>query len=371
MTSTSTLTVDLHNYSLNLEKIRGRLPNGCDILAVVKANAYGLGAVPTAKRAIEAGVAMLGVATVAEGTELREAGIEAPILVLMQPRQDDLPIAVKDKLRVTLSDLQTAEWLGDIARKAKSVASVHCEIDTGMGRQGFALEEAPQGLSDVTRISNVDIEGVFTHFPSADIAEDPFTENQIRSFRQLLKQLDKDGIPYEAAHAANSAAIFNYPQSCFDMVRAGLCSYGVWSGKRPDNAESLERVVTWETSIVLIRDMPGGASVSYGRTYRVPGPTKLAAVPVGYADGYPFALSNRGDVLIRGKRCRVRGRVTMNEMMVDVTDVPDAAVGDNITLIGQDGTQEVTVEELAERADTIPYEIITGLGAAVAREYRP
>ena len=370
MTATSTLTVDLLSYSKNLENIRGRLPSGCDIMAVVKADAYGLGAVPIAKRAIEVGVAMLGVASVAEGAELREAGIEAPILVMVQPRQDDLPIAVRDKLRLTLSDLQTAEWLGDVARKAKSVASVHCEIDTGMGRQGFAVEEASPGLSDVTRISNVDIEGIFTHFASADIAEDPFTENQIRSFRQLLKQLDKDGIPYEAAHAANSAAIFNYPQSYFDMVRAGLCSYGVWPGKRPDNVESLERVVTWESSIVLIRDMPGGASVSYGRTYRVPGPTKLAAVPVGYADGYRVALSNRGDVLVRGQRCPVRGRVTMNEMMVDVTDVADAVVGDKVTLIGRDGTGEVTVEELAERANTIPYEIITGIGAAVAREYR-
>ena len=370
MTATSTLTVDLLNYSLNLENIRGRLPSGCDIMAVVKADAYGLGAVPVAKRAIEVGVEMLGVASVAEGTELREAGIEAPILVMVQPRQDDLPIAVRDKLRLTLSDLQTAERLGDIARKAKSVASVHCEIDTGMGRQGFAVEEAPKELSDLTRISNVDIEGIFTHFASADIPEDPFTENQIRSFRQLLKQLDRDGIPYEAAHAANSAAIFNYPQSCFDMVRAGLFSYGVWPGERPDNVASLERVVTWESSIVLIRNMPGGASVSYGRTYRVPGPSKLAAVPVGYADGYPFALSNRGDVLVRGQRCPVRGRVTMNEMLVDVTDVSDAVVGDKVTLIGRDGKGEVTVEELAERANTISYEIMTGIGAAVAREYR-
>ncbi len=370
MTATSTLTVDLLNYSLNLERIREKVPESCDVMAVVKADAYGLGALPVAKRAIEVGAAMLGVASVAEGIELREAGLEAPILVLVQPRAADLADAVHHNLRLTLSDLQTAERLGEIARKTKTIATVHCEVDTGMGRQGFALEDAPEELRDLARISHLDIEGIFTHFASADVVDDPFTENQIRLFRQLLKQLDKDGVPYEAAHAANSAAILNYPQSSFDMVRAGLFAYGVWPGERPKGADAPERVISWESIIVLIRDIPGGASVSYGRTYRTPGPAKLASIPIGYADGYRFGLSNRGDVLIRGHRCPVRGRVTMNEMLVEVADVPGAAVGDKVTLIGRDGKEEITVEEMANKAHTIPYEIMTGIGAAVERKYK-
>lgn len=368
--ATSTLTVDLLSYSLNLENIRGRLPKGCEIMAVVKADAYGLGAEPIAKRAVEEGVSMLGVASVQEGIALREAGIETPILVMVQCSEAELSGVVHHKLRLALSDFRTAERLGDVARKAKTVAPVHCEIDTGMGRQGFALSEAAEELRNLTRISNVDVEGVFTHFASADDKDDPFTENQIRQFRQLLKRLDKDGIPYEVAHAANSAAIINFPSSAFDMVRAGLFAYGVWPGGEPGPGESIEQVVSWRTSVVLLRDVPGGASISYGRTFRAPGPMKVAAIPIGYADGYRTGLSNRGEVLIRGVRCRVRGRVTMNETMVDVSNVPDVNVGDIVTLIGKDGSETITVQELAGRSSTIPYEILTGIGPAVAREYK-
>lgn len=370
MTPASTLTVDLLSYGLNLEKIQEKLPEGCDIMAVVKANAYGLGALPIAKRAVEAGAAMLGVASVMEGAELREADIEAPILVLVQPHEADLADAVRYKLRLTLSDLHTGERLGEVANKARTVAAVHCEVDTGMGRQGMSFEQAPSTIRDLTRISNIDIEGIFSHLPSADVVDDAFTEGQIRSLRQLLKQLDKDGVPYEAAHIANSAAVINYPQSYFDMVRVGLFTYGVWPCEAPTGQESPESVVSWVTNIVLIRDMPGGASVSYRRTYRAPGPTKIAALPIGYADGYRVSLSNRADVLVRGRRCPVRGRVTMNEMLIDVTDVPDAAVGDEVTLIGRDNNEAITVEELAEKADTIPYEILTGIGPAVTRKYK-
>ena len=370
MTPSSTLTVDLLNYSLNLKKIQEKLPPGCEIMAVVKANAYGLGAVPIAKRAVDSGAAILGVASVTEGAELRDADIAAPILVLVQPHENDLADAVHYKLRLTLSDLRTGELLGQVASKARAVAAVHCEIDTGMGRQGMDFEEAPTVIHDLTRISNIDIEGIFSHLPSADILDDAFTEGQIRSLRQLLKRLDKDGVPYESAHIANSAAVFNYPQSHFDMVRVGLFSYGVWPGDTPPAEDAPESVVSWETNIVLIRDMPRGASVSYRRTYRAPGPTKIAALPVGYADGYRVSLSNLAEVLVRGRRCPVRGRVTMNEMLIDVTDVPEVAVGDKVTLIGRDDSETITVEELAERADTIPYEILTGIGPAVARQYK-
>ncbi len=289
--------------------------------------------------------------------------------MLVQPRDDELPLAVRHKLRLTLSDFATAERLGDAARKAHTVAPVHCEIDTGMGRQGFPVDKTVSDLRNLTRISNVDIEGIYTHFAMADRAEDPFTDNQLRTFRQIIKDLDKEGVPYEMVHAANSSGVLNFPQSAFDLVRPGLITYGVYpDGERPEDA-TFEPIMTWTTTTVLTRNLPGGASVSYGRTYFAPSPMRVAVLPLGYADGYPFYLSNKADVLIRGVRCPVRGRVTMNEMLVDITGVPEASVGDKVTLIGSDGGESITVEELAKRAETVPHNILTGISAHVTRDY--
>lgn len=367
----STLTVNLDNYAANLEVVHKYLPEGCSILAVVKADAYGLGAVPIAQRALHEGVAILGVASVAEGVELRAAGITAPILVLVQCALEELPLVVRNDLSLAVSDVDTTAELGDIARRAKAVASVHCEIDTGMGRQGFNTERGARDIVKITHISNVDIQGVFTHLASASSPDDPFTENQIRAFRHLVREVDKDGIPYEMLHAANSGAVVNYPQAAFDMVRVGLMTYGVWPSDAPPETSALKPVASWTTRVALIRDLPGGASISYGRTYRTSGPVRIAAIPVGYADGYRLGLSNRSDVLVRGVRCPVRGQVTMNEMLVDVTKVPEAVAGDKVTLIGVDGKERITAEELAGKAETIPYELLTGIGQSVDRAYVP
>lgn len=367
----SRLTVDLDAYAHNLNVVSEHIPEGCGIMAVVKANAYGLGAAAIANRALKSGAAMLGVATVEEGIALRHEGIKAPILAMVHPTDDALWPAIQHDLRLMVSDVSIVERLGEQARKAKKVTAIHCEIDTGMGRQGFLPEEALDELLRMTRISNVDIEGIATHFPSAEDPNDSFTTNQIRTFRQLLKQLDKGGIPYEMVHAANSAAIVNHPGSAFDLVRPGLMTFGVWPGDAPPETSPLKPVVQWTTRIALMRDLPGGAGISYGRTYKTPGPMRAAVIPVGYADGYRHTLSNRAEVLIRGIRCPIRGRVCMDEIIVDTTAVGEAAVGDKVTLIGGDGDQRITVEELAEKADTIPYEILTALGPRVERVYVP
>lgn len=375
----SKLTVDLAAYSHNLGVVREHIPEKCGIMAVVKADAYGLGAAPIAKRALESGATMLGVATVEEGIALRQNGLEAPILVMVHPTEDALVPAIKHSLRLLISDVTTAERLGEQARKLKKVSAIHCEIDTGMGRQGFHPDTAASELLRMTRISNVDIEGIATHFPSADLPNDSFTTGQIKTFRQLLRQLDKGGIPYEMAHTANSAAIVNYPNSAFDLVRPGLMTYGVWPAAAPAESSPppsaaqwtspLKPVARWTSRIALIRQLPGGASISYGRTYKTPGPMRAAVVPVGYGDGYRHKLSNRGDVLVRGTRCPVRGRVCMDEIVIDVTQVPEAAVGDTATLLGPDGGEGITVEELAEKAETLPYEILTAIGPRVERLY--
>lgn len=361
--------VDLGAYAHNLDVARQYAGPDTAIIAVVKANAYGHGLVPVAKRAVASGARMLAVATIDEGTELRESGIEAPILVMVQPEPRALALAVEHRLTLTLSDVESIEHLGEIAHRANRVASIHCKIDSGMGRQGFSLENAADRLQAVTRISHVDIEGVCTHFPTADLPDDTFTQSQIKSFRQLLNAMDKRGIPYEIAHAANSAALINYHGSAFDAVRPGLMTYGVWPLVTPPMQLSLKPVLRWETAVALVRDLEPGSSVGYGRTFTTSGRMRAAMLPVGYADGYKHALSNNAEVLIRGTRCPVRGSVCMDQIIVEVSHVPDIQPGDTATLIGTDGKECISVEELARSAGTIPYDILVGIGPRVPRVY--
>jgi alanine racemase len=225
-------------------------------------------------------------------------------------------------------------------------------------------------LLHLTRISNIDIEGIMTHFAVADSTGDPFTATQIKLFKQVLKGLDREGVPYEMVHAANSAALINHAAACaFDAVRPGLMTYGVWPTDTAPEQSPLEPVLRWETSVVLLKDIAAGATVGYGRTYTAERPCRAAILPVGYADGYKYALGNNAEVLIRGKRCSVVGAVSMDQIVVDVTHVPGVAAGDKATLIGADGDETVTVKDLARQAKTIPYDILTGLGRRVARVY--
>jgi len=324
--------------------------------------------VPIAQRALREGVAMLGVATVAEGIELRNAGIQTPILVMVHPLEEHLAPAIQHGLRLMVSNVATVERIGELARRMKKVVPIHCEIDTGMGRLGFNAENAPEKLLSLTRISNVDIEGIATHFPVADATDDPFTENQIKTFKQLLKLLQKDGIPYDMVHAANSAGCVRGAEGLFDMVRVGLMTYGTWPTDMVTE-EQLQPVIEWVSKVALVKELPGGASIGYGRTYRAPAPMRAAVVPVGYADGYRHALSNQADVLIRGHRCPVRGTVSMDQIVVDVTHLPHVAAGDLTVLIGRQNHEEITVGELAELANTIPYEVTTAIGNRVERVY--
>lgn len=366
----SRVVVDLDAYAHNLKYVRGRIPYDCQIMAVVKANAYGHGLIPIARRAVSEKVSMLGVATVDEAVALRNAGITAPILVLMQPTADAFPHIVEHGLRVMLSDMESAARLGEIAHRVNKVVPVHCKVDSGMGRQGFDLDHAPAELMRLTRISNIDIEGIGTHFPVADIKDDVFTLEQIKAFKKLLKNLEKGGVPFEVAHAANSPAIVNYiDEAAFGMVRPGLMTYGVWPTPNPPDTVPLKQVLRWETRIVILKDIEAGTSVGYGRTYTTQSRMRAAVLPVGYADGYKHALSNKAEVLVGGKRCPVRGSISMDQMLVDVTEVDGVMVGDVATLIGRDGNETITAEELARHAQGIPYDILAGIGPRVEREY--
>ena len=366
---TSQCIVNLAAYEHNLGVVRNLIGPHCAMAAVVKANAYGLGAVQVARRALEFGVTMLAVATVDEGIELREGGIEAPILVMMQSDKDILPAVIKHRLTLMLSDVKTAELLGEMARKANTVVPVHCMIDSGFGRQGFAAETAAEDVQYLTRISHIDIEGIATHFPTANKVDDAFTYGQVKVFKQLLKRLEKEGTPYELAHAANSAASVNYPGALFNMVRVGIMTYGVWPTDQPPAANLLKPVVRWETRVAQVRHLEPGSTVGYGRTYTTSERMKAAMLPVGYGDGYPHSLSNKAEVIIRGVRCPIRGSVCMDQIVVDVSHLPRTEVGDAALLIGGDEEESITVAELACLAGTIPYEILSGIGRRVPRVY--
>jgi alanine racemase len=361
--------IDLGAYAHNIRLIRHLIPGDCGIMPAVKTNAYGHGAVPIARQAVAEGVAMLAVSNVAEAVELREGGIDAPILVLMSPPEGALGAVIEHGLRLTISDVRTAERVGELARRANKVVPVHCKVDTGMGRQGFDMDSAVSDLLHLTRISHIDIEGICTHFPVADLPRDPFTNNQIKAFKQVLNQLDKEGIPYEMAHAANSAGMLYHPSGAFDMVRPGLITYGAWPAEPPPSPAPFRPVLRWESEVALVKDLPPRRSVGYGRTYITQSPTRVAVIPVGYADGYKFTLANRADVLIRGKRCPVRGRISMDQIVVDITRAEGVVCGDTVTLIGTDGDSAITVEELARHAGTVAQDIFTGIGWRVERVY--
>ena len=368
-TAQSTFVVDLAAYAQNLRVIRDMIPKECAIMAVVKGNAYGHGSVAIAQRALQAGAAMLAVATVEEAIVLRSASVTAPIVVLVQPPIEAFPEAIENNLRLCLSDVSAAERLGELARKHNRVIPIHCQVDTGMGRQGLDPDTVITAMRHITRVSHIDIEGVATHFSSSEDVDDPATANQIRVFKQILKQIEKEGIPYEMAHAANSGAIVAHPTSTFNMVRPGLMTYGVWPTETRPEKIPLRPVGRWESKVVLIKELPSGWGIGYGHTFTTERPTRTALIPVGYADGFKAQFGNNADVLIRGHRCPVRGRVSMDQTVVDVTEVPGVTVGDTAVLIGSDGPESITVAELAQRAKTVGQDILSCIGPRVHRVY--
>lgn len=361
--------IDLGAYAANLEAIRRRIPARCQVMPVIKADGYGHGLVPIARTAAAQGAGMLAVACVEEGLALVRAGIEAPILVTVQPLPDQAAAAIQAGMRIVVGDLAAGEQFGEIARKLNKVTPIHCKIDTGMGRQGFAVETALEKLRALSRISNLDIEGVMTHFPGAEVPNGAYEQEQIRTFRRLLVDLNQEGIPYECAHMANSAGIIHVPGSAFDFVRPGIMTYGVWPVEDPAAKTDLRPVLRWESRLFTTRTLERGRAVGYGGTFTTPVRMPVGLVPVGYADGYPVALSGKAEVLVRGIRCPVIGRVSMDQIVIDLRPMPDAKPGETVCLLGTDGLDTISAQELATRAGTIPWEILTNIGPRVERVY--
>ncbi len=362
--------VDLDAVRANVRTL-ARRADPAQLLAVVKADGYGHGAVRVAQAALEAGASWLGVALVEEGTALRQARIDAPILVLSEPPPEAAAAVVATRLTPVVYTEAGVEAL------AKAVADaapdqplpVHLKVDTGMRRVGCPPEHAAALVDALSARPELALEGICTHFAVADEPHRPETLQQLREFNALLDQLDARGARPPIVHAANSAALLAFPESRFDLVRVGIALYGVAPAPRLAESIPLQPVLSLGALVTYVKTLPAGTQLSYGLRYTLEQPSRVATVPVGYADGVPRNLGLRGgEVLIGGRRHPIAGAVTMDQLMVDVGDAP-VEVGDEVVLLGGQGDDQINAAEWAERLETIPYEIVTGIGPRVPRRY--
>jgi alanine racemase len=367
---TTTAEVDLGALAYNYHQLRHVASPSVKFLTVVKADAYGHGAVPVSKKLEELGTDFLGVATVKEGVELRNAGITKPILVLSGIYQEEVEDVLTYQLTPMVYRLEIAEALAATAKKQGKKIPVHIKVDTGMGRIGVLAKEAPAFVNRVRKFEHLSIEGIASHFSTADGGDSSFAAEQLQRFTRTLEEMKKVDIDPPFCHIANSAALVNLPAARFTLVRPGIMLYGAYPSPSLKDRVSLRQVMSWKSLVADLKKVPEGSPISYGRTFITQRPSLIAAIPVGYADGYNRLFSNRGEILIKGTRAPVVGRVCMDWTMVDVTDIPGVAVGDEVVLMGSQLGQEITAEELGERIGTISYEILCSVGKRVPRIYR-
>ncbi len=365
--------IDLTALVHNLNQVRGLVKGEADILAMVKADAYGHGAVFIARKLESAGVRFFAVATAEEGIELRQAGITAPVLILGGIYPGEHEKYLRHALTPVLFDLNTAREIEDAARKSGQACSVHVKIDTGMSRLGFPWKEWGAAAEFFREAKSLRLEGIMTHFAVAE-SERPddraFTEEQMRRFGVCRDQALAAGLRPRFLHMANSSATIAWEKARFNLVRPGLMLYGVAPTPALGTRADLKPILCWKTKILALKKVAAGDSVSYGRTFVCPKDSLIATLPIGYADGYPRRLSNRAEVLVGGRRARVAGIVCMDLTMVEVGNIPGVRVGDEVVLLGKQGTEEIHVYELARWAETIPYEIFCGIGKRVPRHYK-
>ncbi|MDR3404332.1 MAG: alanine racemase [Chthoniobacter sp.] len=356
--------IDLGALRHNLAAARGQLAAGAKIMAVVKANAYGHGLGPVAK-AVAGHAEMFGVANVAEAEELRTHVPGAPVFILGPALPDERARIAAARFVPSISTVDEARAYAALA--GTEPLPVHLMLDTGMGRVGILEDDAVKVAREILALPGLVVTGLASHLPVAD-EDDTFTREQLARFHEIVGHLRSLGVAQPVAHIENSAGIISYAAQAGDMVRAGLMLYG--SAPIAEFQPQLRAVMTWKTRLTLVRDMPAGHGISYGRTFITPRPMRIATLAVGYADGYQRHLSHRGaEVLIRGKRCAVLGRVTMDQILADVSALPQVKAGDEAVLIGRQGAEEIFAAELAQKSGTIPWEIFTGIGRRVERVY--
>lgn len=386
--------IDISALIHNLNEAKRLSGSERAILTVVKADAYGHGAVKAAKAFVKNGIRHLGVALVEEGIELRDSGIKASIVILGGLFESQIPEIIKYNLTPVVYQRGFLHGLAKSARRKKMQANIHIKIDTGMGRVGLLPSEAKGFVKEAAALPNIKIEGIMTHFADADLADKGYAEKQLSDFTKIVDELKKDRIAIPYQHIANSAALISLNSNLFNMVRPGIMLYGyapfynppvfpltrggVKEGLKRGETEDLERgrgelnlipVMSLKTRIMHLKKVPAGACISYGRTFTTNRESIIATLPVGYADGYSRRLSSKGSVIVRGKIAPIVGRVCMDMMMIDVTDIEGAAINDEVVLIGRQGDNTITADDIARLTDTISYEVLCSIGKRVPRVY--
>ena len=351
--------VNLDAIAQNVRNIKKLIGEKKELMAVVKGNAYGHDILEVSSVVLNNGATRLAVARLEEGIFLRKAGITVPILVLGLTLEQQVELLVSYNITPTVCKYETIEKLSKFAVKEDKTVKVHIKVDTGMGRIGIFPNHVLDFVKKVKALKNIEIEGIFTHFSVADEKDKTYTEEQFRKFMGVLSALEKEGIKIPIKHVGNSATLLDLPHMWLDLVRPGISIYGLYPSREVKKTVKLIPAHSFRTRIVFLKELSAGEYISYGRTYTtIKKRTKVASLPVGYADGYNRLLSNQGHVLVRGKRVSVIGRVCMDQTMIDVTDLPQVEVGDEVVLWGRQGQEEITVEEIAEKIGTINYEIV-------------
>ncbi len=361
--------IDLEAITSNVKAIKAHLGPRVGLMAVVKANAYGHGAVPVAQTALAAGADWLAVNRVEEGIALRQAGFQARILVMGYCLPAQAAAVAEHNLTPAVTTLATATALADLARPLDRPFPVHLKIDTGMGRFGLLPEEVVDFTRALQELPPLQVEGIFSHFATADEADTTFSQRQLQVYREVIAAVEAAGIHPPLKHLANSAAGLVLPDANYHLVRLGIAMYGLPPSNEINWPITFRPAMTLKTRLARLRVLPAGASVGYGRTFIALAPTPIALVPVGYGDGYPRLCSNRGAMLVRGQRAPIVGRVSMDQSSLDVRGIDGVTQDDEVVVFGRQGEAEITAAEVAMWAETINYEIVTGLAARVPRVY--
>ncbi len=365
--------IDLGAIKYNLAQIKklvgGARKNSPRIMVVVKANAYGHGLIEVAKTLEKLRVDYLGVASLDEAIALRKEGIKLAVLVLGSILPEEVDLALDYDVALTVCNKELAQTLNNKAKAKNITMPVHIKIDTGMGRIGIWHEEAPEFVKMLKRMKYIRAEGIYTHFTSAS-RDNFFTNYQLESFENLLRRLNRENIQFHYKHAANSIALVDLKKSHFNLVRPGIIVYGMYPKRNFAKILKLKPALSLKTRIVYLKDVPVGRSISYGRTYITEKPTRIATLPIGYADGYGRILSNRASVLVKGEKAPVVGKITMDQTMVDVGHIKGVEIGDEVVLIGRQGRLQMRTEEIARVSKTIPYEIVCSITNRVPRVYK-
>jgi alanine racemase len=369
VTSMVDLQVDLAALEHNYRQLRQLCEPQVSFLAVVKADAYGHGLLPVARRLVAAGVDYLGVGSLEEGLALRGAGIATPVLLLLSILPDEAPSAVAAGQDIVLFREDVAQAVAAAAREQGKQARVHLKCDTGMGRLGLLPDDVLPFLRLIKNYPQLEVRGLISHLAVAEQEDKTYTRKQFKEFGDLLAAARREGWELPLSHIANSAALWEHQEAHFNLVRPGLMLYGSPPAPHRPPPVALKPAMSFRSRVLQVKRVPPGSSISYGCTYTTAGWCDLAVLPVGYCNGYSRLLSNRGEVLIQGRRAPIRGRVCMNLTMVEVTHIPGVKEGEQATLLGGDGTDRISAEEVAEWAHTISYEIYCSLGNANPRRY--